>query len=162
MLSKILASNMVLIISGVVSFLSLSRRYRMMPSPVGSISTKVTAPSNFLSTSLLICDLPVINMRVSSDPCTICPSDSRITIRCSGTHSSSASTHMNVCFLVVMVWNIFKIPDTCSPLPPITFFWFRKPRATASGIPSNPLRSCRSREPSILTGDCSFRAAKSK
>ena len=162
MLSKIFASKVLLIISGVVSFLSFSRRYLMMPSPVGSINTKVAAPPNFLSTSLRTWDLPVINMRVSSDPCTIWPSDSRITIRCSGTHSSSASTHINVRFVVVMVWNIFKIPETCSPLPPITFFWFRKPRTTASGIPSNPLTSCRNREPSILTGDCSFRAAKSK
>ena len=162
MVSIILASNALLIISGAVSFLSFSRRYMVIPSPVGSIKMKVAAPFNFLSTSLRTCDLPVKNIRAPSDPCTICPSDSRITIRCSGTHSSSASTHINVGFFIVIVWNIFKIPDTCSPLPPIAFFSFWKHWTTASGILSNLLTSCRSKDPSIFTGDCSFREAKSK
>ena len=162
MLSKIFSSNSLLIISGVVSLLSFSRRYPTMPSPVGSINTKAAAPPNFRSTSSRICDLPVTNIRVSSDSRAICPNDSRITIRCSGTHSSRASTHINVRFVVVIVWNIFKIPDTCSPLPPITFLWFRKDRTTVSGIPSNPPTSCRNREPSMFTGDCSLREAKSK
>ena len=160
--SKIFASNVLLIISGAVSFLSFSWRYFLISPPVGSIKTKAAAPFNFLSTSSRICGLPVKNIRVSSDPFTIWPSDSRITLRFFDTHSSSASTHINVRFVAVIVSNIFKIPDICSPLPPITFFSFWKHRTTGSGILSNPLTSCRSREPSIRAGDCSLREAKSK
>jgi len=162
MLLIISASNALLIISGVVSFLSLSRRYLTTPSSVACIGINTAAPSNLLSTSLRTCGLPVINKRVFTDPCRSCPNDSRTIIRCSGTHSSSASTHINVRFVAVMARNIFRIPGTCSPLPPILFPSFRKSWTTTSGIFSSPLTSCLSSEPSIFTGDCSFRAAKSK
>jgi len=162
MSSIIFASNALLIISGVMSFLSFSRRYLITPSPVGCITTKFAAQPNFRSTSLWTCDLPVTNMRVWSDSCTICPSNSSIAIRCSGKHSSSVSTYINGHLVLARTWNIFKIPDTCSPLPPIAFFSFREHRTTASGIPSNPLPSCRSSEPSLFTGDSSFLTAKSK
>ena len=55
-----------------------------------------------------------------------------------------------------------EIPETCSPLPPIDIFSFLKSLVIASGISFSPLTNCLSREPSIFTGDCSFRAAKSK
>ena len=55
-------------------------------------------------------------MSVSSDPCTICPSDSGITIQFSDTHSSSTSTRVNLRFVAVMVW-IFKIQTLVVPYP---------------------------------------------
>jgi len=162
MLCIISRSNVLLIIFGSLSFLSFSRRNLRTPSSVVRINTKVAAPSNLLPTSLRTCGLPVINMRVLGDPCRICANDSRTTVRFSGTHSSSASTHINVRFVAVMLWNMLKIPETCSPLPPITLFSFRKHWSTTSGTPSSPLTSCRSREPRTFAGDCSFLAAKSK
>ena len=155
-------SNVPLIISGIVSILSFSLRNLWTPSSVARIIIKVAIPSSFLSTSLRTCGLPVINMRVLGDPRRMWPNESRTTIRCSGMHSSSASIHINVRRVAVIVWNIFKIPDACSPLPPIDIFSFRNSQAITSVIPSCPLTSCLSREPSIFTGDCSFRAAKSK
>ena len=154
--------NVLLIIFGIVSFLSFSRRKLRTPSSVARMDRNVAAPPNSLSTSLRTCGLPVINKRVLGDPFSICPNDSRTTIRCSGTHSSSASTHINVCLVAAIVWKIFKTPETWSPLPPIDIFSFRKARIITSGIPSCPLTSCLRSEPSIFTGDCSFRAAKSK
>jgi len=161
MLFIISPSNVLLIIFGIVSFFSFSRRKLRTPSSVARIDRKVAAPPNSLSTSLRTCGLPVINKRVLGD-FSICPNDSRTTIRCSGTHSSSASTHINVCLVAAIVWKIFKIPETWSPLPPIDIFSFRKAWTIASGIPPCPLTSCLRRDPSIFTGDCSFRAAKSK
>jgi len=162
MLFIISPSNALLILFRPVSFLSLSRRNLTTPSSVAHISKKVAAPPKPSSTSSRTCGLPVINMRAFGDPCRIWPNDSRTTIRCSGTHSSSASTHMNVRLVAAIVWNIFKIPETCRPLPPITFFSFRKSRSITAGISPSLLTICLSREPRILTGDCSFRAAKSK
>jgi len=162
MLSIMSPSNVLLIIVGTVSFLSFSHRNPSTPSSVARINRKVAALPNSFSTSHRTCGLPVINKLVFGDPCRIWPNDSRTTIRCSGTHSSSASTHMNVRLVAAIARNISKIPETCSPLPPITFFSFRKPLSITSGISPSPLTICLSREPSILTGDCSFRAAKSK
>jgi len=155
-------SNVLLILVGVVSFRSFSRRNLMTLSSVARINKKVAAPPNSFSTSLRTCGLPVINKRVFGDPRRIWPKNSRTTIRYSGTHSSSASTHMNVRLVAAIVWNIFKIPEICSPLPPITLFSFLKFLSITSGIFPSPLTSCLSKEPSIFTGDCSLRAAKSK
>jgi len=154
--------NVLLIIFGIVSLLSFSLRNLRTPSSVARINMKVAAPPNSLSTSLRTCGLPVMNMRVSGDPCKICPNDSRTTIRFSGTHSSRASMHINVRLVSVSAWNIFRIPETCSPLPPITLFSFSNSWTIAWGIFPCPLTSCLRREPSIFTGDCSFREAKSK
>ena len=162
MLFIISPSNVPLIAFGMVSFLSFSRRNLTTPSSVACISIKLATPPNSLSTSLRTCGLPVINKRVFGDPCSIWPNDSRITIRCSGTHSSSASTHIDIRLVLAIIWNIFKIPETCSPLPPIDLFSFRKSLTMASGISPCPLTSCLNREPRMFTGDCSFRAAKSK
>ena len=162
MLFIISSSNVLLILVGVVSFLSFSCRNLTTPSFVARINTKVAAPPNSLSTALRTFGLPVINKRVFGDPWRICPNASRTTIRNSGTHSSSASTHINVRLVAVIAWNIFKTLEIWSPLPPIALLSFRKSWAIASGISPSPLTSCLSREPSIFAGDCSFRAAKSK
>jgi len=161
MLFIISPSNALLIMVRSVS-LSFSCRNLTTPSSLARINRKVAAPPNPTSTSLRTCGLPVINKLVFGDPCRIWPNDSRSTIRCCGTHSSRASTHMNVRLVAAIARNMFKTPEICSPLPPITFFSFRKPLSITSGISPSPLTICLSREPSILTGDCSFRAAKSK
>ena len=110
-------SNVLLIVFMAVSLLSFSCRYIRTPSSVVCINTKVAAPSNFLSISLCTCGLLVINIGVSDDPCRICARYLRTIVRCSGTSSSSASTHINVPLVPVMLRKMFKIPEICSLLP---------------------------------------------
>ena len=161
MLFIISASNGLLMLYGVVSFLSFSCRNLTTPSSVACINMKVAAPPYSLSTSLRTFSLPVINKRVFGDPYRICPNPPRTTIRYSGTHSSSASTHINVprgCDCLEHLQN----PRNLESPTPNSPFLFRKSLAMASGISPPLLTSCLSREPSIFAGNCSFRAAESK
>jgi len=160
--SRISASRLESMASGVSSSLSLARRNLMISSLVGQIDTLLTRPARRVSISARIWGLPVKNTRVPGDFCRISFKESKSRYRCKAVHSSRASITMNVGCEDVMICSILTISPSCGLRPLTTLFCSRKARHISSGTPPAPLIICFIKEPSILVVVCSPRAAKSK
>ena len=122
--SKISASRLSSMASGVSSSPSLTRRYLMISSLLGHRDTLITFPPRHFSISPRIWGLPVMNILVLRDFSRICFSESRILTRWTAAHSSKASIHTNVRYEDVMVCSIFTISRSCGPRPPMAFFCY--------------------------------------
>jgi len=99
--------------------------------------------------------LPVRNTHAPGDSRTISRSDLMSSRRCSGVHSSKASTHINSRGNDAMAFfSISTMSGSRRPWPPNSFLASRKASRVCSGIPPL-LASCLSMAPNIFVADCS-------
>ena len=119
--SRMSISRLSSMASGVSSSLSLARKYLMISDLLGPIDILIISPGKLFSISARIWDLP--DIRVPGDFSQgFVFSEPRILIRCTATHSSRASMHMNV-RCEVIACSIFTISGGRDALPSIAFFY---------------------------------------